>query len=599
MKTRLTPVKTIISCLFLIISLTVYSQTITISKSNSQDPDKICDKSEYNYTASLGGDLPSEYTVDWVPINGTEKGTSSTTAKIKWESTSAANGNIGKLTAKIMSNNNVIATSNTITLTIKSIKHLKPDDISPFAGYNQLTISPCNQGSYILETQKLVVPGTNNQQKIYDYAWTIPSGWSMNGTTSTGAEISGDSYNTVNYPASSTNGTIKVRGYGLINGCGSEMQYSKYSTAISVKRDVNIELTSNKNTYLCGDTAPITFTVNATPDIIPCAVYYWNNSTTGTTSNTFQIAPDGFNDLIVTVNVIYGGTSKSASKTIVVKSFEPPYPYIQGERVMCSGSNQYNISELRPGYTVSWAPSSNINEVSSSGNSAVFSPISNGTGYLNATITSPCGDNYTCPQKNLWIGEPDPNHFTMILQENYSNQVFPNGNGEFELCPNTYYSLYLSPVSQLENYGIYDAVIYLGANYNIIDEGSGYVHFYVDAVNYPHSGIVEIYAECGDNYEFKTMDFVEGNCGYYMMISPNPSTSETIISIESNNKNETLDKTKEWELEIYKPSRLLKEKKAKIKGNKLKIKTSGWKEGVYLVRANYNNKLIKGKLVVK
>lgn len=51
-------------------------------------------------------------------------------------------------------------------------------------------------------------------------------------------------------------------------------------------------------------------------------------------------------------------------------------------------------------------------------------------------------------------------------------------------------------------------------------------------------------------------------------------------------------------------TQMLKEKKTKLKGKEYKIQTSGWKEGVYMVRVKYEAKnkpeeLITGKLVVK
>ncbi|MFZ5986709.1 MAG: T9SS type A sorting domain-containing protein [Bacillota bacterium] len=43
---------------------------------------------------------------------------------------------------------------------------------------------------------------------------------------------------------------------------------------------------------------------------------------------------------------------------------------------------------------------------------------------------------------------------------------------------------------------------------------------------------------------------------------------------------------------------MLKDKKTKLKGNSTTINTSGWLEGVYIVRVKYGKEVFQGKLVV-
>jgi hypothetical protein len=52
-------------------------------------------------------------------------------------------------------------------------------------------------------------------------------------------------------------------------------------------------------------------------------------------------------------------------------------------------------------------------------------------------------------------------------------------------------------------------------------------------------------------------------------------------------------------LEVYDSFQSLKLKNTKLKGKEYKIQTSGWKEGVYIVRVKYENEILQGKLVVK
>jgi hypothetical protein len=44
---------------------------------------------------------------------------------------------------------------------------------------------------------------------------------------------------------------------------------------------------------------------------------------------------------------------------------------------------------------------------------------------------------------------------------------------------------------------------------------------------------------------------------------------------------------------------MLKEKKTRLKDNKTFINTSGWQEGIYMVRVKSGKNLLTGKLVVK
>ncbi|WP_423126505.1 T9SS type A sorting domain-containing protein [Gaoshiqia sp. Z1-71] len=106
--------------------------------------------------------------------------------------------------------------------------------------------------------------------------------------------------------------------------------------------------------------------------------------------------------------------------------------------------------------------------------------------------------------------------------------------------------------------------------------------------------------ECGWGNMLPGFYFIEDySCGsYYLLISPNPSTGETTISIESASA-ESPDINTGWDLEVYDQSQQLKVKKTKLKGPAYTLNTMGWKEGIYIVRVNYNGELLTGKLAVK
>jgi len=94
-----------------------------------------------------------------------------------------------------------------------------------------------------------------------------------------------------------------------------------------------------------------------------------------------------------------------------------------------------------------------------------------------------------------------------------------------------------------------------------------------------------------------------------LLISPNPTTGETTLTIESGTESETLksasvgedtfDYNAEWDVEIYSPMQVLKTQKTKLKGKSTTIQTAGWTEGVYTVRVKYKDEILTGKLIVK
>ena len=86
--------------------------------------------------------------------------------------------------------------------------------------------------------------------------------------------------------------------------------------------------------------------------------------------------------------------------------------------------------------------------------------------------------------------------------------------------------------------------------------------------------------------------------GYYLSISPNPITTEATIELVSTSTEKAMKET-EWDLEVYDAMQTMKSKVQKIKSNRQTLSTSGWKDGVYIVRAIIGKDVISGKLVVK
>jgi len=155
------------------------------------------------------------------------------------------------------------------------------------------------------------------------------------------------------------------------------------------------------------------------------------------------------------------------------------------------------------------------------------------------------------------------------------------------------------PIFLFDDQGISDVEFDFNFDYDVLDEGDDYIEIEINSSPDEEEGEVYVTTDCG-YYTLKFMEFEEGDCGrYYMVITPNPTRGETTLTIETSSAETTFDETAEWELEVYSPSQTLKEKKTNLKGKNTIIQTHGWKEGIYVVRVNYRDEILTGKLVVK
>jgi hypothetical protein len=90
---------------------------------------------------------------------------------------------------------------------------------------------------------------------------------------------------------------------------------------------------------------------------------------------------------------------------------------------------------------------------------------------------------------------------------------------------------------------------------------------------------------CNTNHLIKTQYFGESySCGGYLMVYPNPATSEFNIEFDDTFDLKTVDKT--TTLEIYDPDYSRKYYAEKFE-KRIKIKTDGWKRGHYYIIFSY------------
>jgi len=255
-------------------------------------------------------------------------------------------------------------------------------------------------------------------------------------------------------------------------------------------------------------------------------------------------------------------------------------PAVSGPSLVCSSyGGSFTVDSLPRGATITWQCETGVLErISEQGsNPCNFIATGSGNGWVRAVITD--GDyEYTTPQAFCSAGSPTIMYLDgPTTVQTYSNTSYCAEKDVWNLNAQYYWSLsqdgiYTSPTNR--NFT------------NIMFETPD------------HNTILEVAAcnscGCSDNYYLE----IDVNGYYRLMLSPNPSTAETTVSIGSTS-GESIDANVEWNFEVYDQGFQLKARQTKIIGKEFKLNTSGWREGVYIVRANYKGKFLTEKLVVK
>lgn len=201
-------------------------------------------------------------------------------------------------------------------------------------------------------------------------------------------------------------------------------------------------------------------------------------------------------------------------------------------------------------------------------------------------------------EKDIWIKGPDASETSFDVYRSDGVRATQAGS-TFLMCPNTTYHIYAmngGPVP-LSNYtwtvpSAWTRNYTSGNMISVYTNSSPGGPVTVNATNTAsgcNNTVQVITGYLGSNY----------SCGSYSMaLTPNPSTSETSIVLSADGE-KVVNENTSWDLEVYDQQQGLKEKKTKIKGKQANINTSGWKEGIYIVRTIIDGNVISDKLVVK
>ncbi len=249
---------------------------------------------------------------------------------------------------------------------------------------------------------------------------------------------------------------------------------------------------------------------------------------------------------------------------------------ISGPSVVCSSGADFSISNTCAGATILWDQSSNITRSSAQGaNPCTFGSNSSGNGWIKAQVINCTGDTLILTQQVVWSGMPEGYFIGPSMPANYQEVNYTASFAGMSESQN--YSWTVNPSTGTT----------LNANGNVAN-----IVFYNPG---QYQLGVQTSNECGSGLYTEIISVVDR---VSLMINPNPATSEVNLSIVSKST-KSIDENVEWALDVYSSGMVSKEKKTGLKGNWTTINTSGWINGIYMIRATYKGKQLTGKLVVR
>lgn len=301
----------------------------------------------------------------------------------------------------------------------------------------------------------------------------------------------------------------------------------------------------------------------------------------------------------------------------VKRFFATPRITMNSYTICTNGSASLNVDPDATGITWSLSPTSFFSgNNSGTGRNASFNISSGASGEAKITYTfeMPGGESFDV-EKSFWVGEPNASEIDYI-------NIGPNYPGSMVLCddmPNDGKVKWSAAGDVLEySWSVYDdgnttwqvqqhpMAPFAPTPMEDVQFSKPY-----GSVNGNVSVKIKARNTCGwSQYKQPALQFSTSNCAGMMLgLSPNPTSSETVLSIENKLSKEsslssassksTFDEDALWDLEVYDHAKSLKFKKSELKGKVATINTLGWKEGVYIVIVKYKEEILQSKLIVK
>ncbi|MCK9449750.1 MAG: thiol protease/hemagglutinin PrtT [Bacteroidales bacterium] len=301
---------------------------------------------------------------------------------------------------------------------------------------------------------------------------------------------------------------------------------------------------------------------------------------------------DGEHDDYYYLANLIPGTSNYNSNQQAIIGAEPILDdcfKLDGLSTICfPDTTQYKVT-IPSTASVIWGKSTNLTQIGSNTNTIFKVRASgSGNGFVTATIKNSQGQVFLTRTKNIWVGMPHT-----------PTDIIPFWNNGMEFGNDSYYEFRVRPhpSSTYYTWQVDGGTIISGQGTNWITVKTIKIPANVQA----QFGVaVKAGNNCGESVWFnRTGWVVPGTGATRMLLSPNPTSGETFLTIESNTIETTFDENTLWDLEVYSGSNLLQTKQTGLRGRNARIQTAGWKEGVYLVRIIYQDGVLTGKLIVE
>ena len=273
-----------------------------------------------------------------------------------------------------------------------------------------------------------------------------------------------------------------------------------------------------------------------------------------------------------------------------------PTPVLDCPDYACSAGDTSRLKNIPPGINVSWSvsPSIYFNSPTSGNDSvAVLYPktmYTGSTGTITFTITDDCSSiNY---QKSFTINKPEYQGISINVVPSYAPDPILF-NEVWLLCRNSTYYIYLNNSSGCSTTAYQWSI---PAGWTLYEQTGNYIRI---NTNETPSAMLTVSATtcCNTNHLIKTQYFGESySCGGYLMVYPNPATSEFNIEFDDTFDLKTVDKT--TTLEIYDPDYSRKYFAEKFE-KRIKIKTDGWKRGHYYIIFNHKGQRYYERIAIE
>jgi hypothetical protein len=409
------------------------------------------------------------------------------------------------------------------------------------------------------------------------------------------ASSGNESSSSVSYPASNSN----VIAVGATTTSNTRASFSNYGTKLDiVAPGVDIYSTTPNDNY---DTE--SGTSFAAPQVSAAAALLFSMDNTLTAQEVRNILEGtaqkvggySYNTTLAHPNgtwnneMGYGLLNVYTALTEVLNQMDIS---ISGPSLICSSGANFTVNNLPPVDSIIWETGPYLTVDSGQyTNSPVIKATGNGSSWVTARLVTDCGS-ITLPEQEVWAGAPKIANIDGPTTTPNNQWAYYTAQLESTLSSPTDYNWILNPLNgnSVYDYGQYcDIAFYNSGSYQLVVQAKNTC----SDPNYGSYYVTGIYV-----YDTRSLSF-----------SPNPTTGETTLTIESGTETEalksasvgedTFDYNAEWDMEIYSPMQALKTKKTKLKGNSTTIQTAGWTEGVYTVRVKYKDEILTGKLIVR